>query len=141
MANVGIDIVEIARFEKWMDYSYDQLLKVFSLEEISEFKILSSRESKKQFLASRFAVKEAFYKALCSFLSELQFDIEGLTFDKIRREIHVVKNKYEIPTLKVNFNSIESVLGFEIPSNKLSVSISHEKNYAVCIVLIFQDYP
>ena len=27
---IGTDIVEIARFEKWKDFSYDQYRKVFS---------------------------------------------------------------------------------------------------------------
>jgi len=65
IAGIGIDSVEIARFNHWATtYTYATLRKTFSDHEI----IYCLQEANKtaQRFAVRFAAKEAAYKALCS---------------------------------------------------------------------------
>jgi|SRR3972149_3527402 len=59
---IGIDSVEIKRFHHWHMYSSTQLKRIFSVSEIVyclESPILSAER-----FAARFAVREAFFKAL-----------------------------------------------------------------------------
>ena len=59
---IGVDLVEIKRFERWHSYSDTTLKRIFSQQEI-EYARAEPRLSAQR-LAARFAVKEAAYKAL-----------------------------------------------------------------------------
>lgn len=61
---VGIDLVEIQRFNQWKYYSRKQLLRIFSDDEINYAFDNPAKTSER--LAVRFAAKEAFFKALYS---------------------------------------------------------------------------
>ena len=139
ISSIGVDIVRVDRFEAWINYSEERLLKVFNMHEIEDFMHEGDFQYKKQFLAGRFAAKEAFYKALCSLLSKLNFDLETFTFDKVRKHVFVIKNSYEIPELSVDWLSIDEVLGASVPKVDLSISISHEKDFAISTVLIIKS--
>jgi len=54
---IGVDIVKISRFENVSEHFIDRIL---TLEEKNEF---HKREDKIKYLASRFAAKEAYFKA------------------------------------------------------------------------------
>jgi phosphopantetheine--protein transferase-like protein len=139
ISSIGVDIVRVDRFEAWINYSEERLLKVFNMHEVEDFMHAGDFQYKKQFLAGRFAAKEAFYKALCSLLSKLNFDLETFTFDKVRKHVFVIKNSYEIPELSVDWLSIDEVLGASVPKVDLSISISHEKDFAISTVLIIKS--
>lgn len=136
ITSIGIDIVEVSRFEPWISYSKDKLSRVFSKHEIDYFMQVNNADYKKQFLASRFAAKEAFYKALCDFLNKLNFEIESLSFDKVRQHVEVIKNSYEIPSLNVNWIELNNILRMDVPRLDLSLSISHEKSFVVAAIII-----
>lgn len=59
---IGIDSVDIARFEQWHTYSHKKLLRVFSPAEIA-YSLENPTKSAERF-AVRFAAKEALFKAL-----------------------------------------------------------------------------
>ena len=59
---IGIDSVEIKRFEPWTSYSKNRLARIFSEHEITYS--LSNPKKAAERLAARFAAKEAFFKAL-----------------------------------------------------------------------------
>ena len=69
----GIDLVEIKRFETWSSYEETKLLRIFSKTEL--FDSIQKNNNKYPYstekLATRFAAKEAFYKALSSILVQL----------------------------------------------------------------------
>ena len=92
---IGIDIVEIARIE------LNIASKVLSKEEMSLFDDMSLVR-KREFLAGRFAIKEALYKA-------------GI--------------KESFSKLNVKYKKDNSIYLDDYPNVK--VSISHEKNYAI----------
>ena len=56
---IGIDSIEIARFRLWHTYSYRQLSRIFSSEEI-DYCLSNIIKSSERF-AVRFAAKEAFF--------------------------------------------------------------------------------
>lgn len=60
---IGSDIVEIKRFEKYLTDS-TRLNKLYTKEEMKQFSKISNKRRQMEFLASRFAVKEAMSKAL-----------------------------------------------------------------------------
>lgn len=132
---VGIDIVEVKRFASFDYTSARMASKIFSVAELEEYKTVARGD---EFLASRFAAKEAFYKALSSSIEN--FD---LSFAFIRKHVEVVK-RGEVPILRVNWDAIKEKI--EVPKfkehlvktslYKTSLSISHEKSYAVAIVIL-----
>lgn len=110
---VGIDIVENRRFS---DKEEKFLSRIFTEKEIS----LSPRVGKEAYYASRFASKEAFVKALgTGFTSLSPLDIE-IAEDETGRP-YVVMN--------------EKVSGV-LDSSSAHLSISHEKEYSVAMVVI-----
>jgi holo-[acyl-carrier protein] synthase len=133
IAGIGIDIVESGRFQKWNDYSSEQLAKVFSETEIKEALNISPI-NRPLFFASRFAVKEAFYKAFCSALTQKNI-LHKLTFSDIRTLCEITK-KNEVPFLKVDWKKIQTLLKKEIPSFNSHLSISHERTHALAFVVL-----
>lgn len=65
--SIGIDLVENHRFDAFID-DYRKLKRILSLREIEVFQTFTSTSRKLEFIASRFAGKEALIKA------GLQFD-------------------------------------------------------------------
>jgi len=110
---IGIDVVDILRFkqavEKWGEIF---LHRVFTEREISLYK------NRINSLAVRFAGKEAFYKALG----------KG---NLIWKEIEITGNDKPLITLYGKTKEI-------INNKKVSISLSHEKKFAVAVVLIFE---
>ena len=60
---IGCDIVDIHRFEKYVD-DKKRLEKLYTETELNEFYKITNHRRKMEFLAGRFAVKEATSKAL-----------------------------------------------------------------------------
>ncbi|WP_434325369.1 holo-ACP synthase [Mycoplasma capricolum] len=101
--NVGIDIVENKRIKLKEEF----IVKVLSANEIKTFN-LKNKKQKREFLAGRWAIKEAIIKTLDQPISMNKIDIEYIN-DK-----PVIKNQ-----------ELQNIL----------ISISHEKKYAVGIAL------
>lgn len=104
---VGIDIVKIDRIDENNQRFIDKILSD------KEKELLKSKANKKQFIAGRFACKEAFLKA----------NNCGI-FDLDLNKIEVLYQEHGNP--------------FILYKNKVydQVSISHEKEYAIAIVII-----
>ena len=82
---IGCDIVDIHRFEKYVD-DKKRLEKLYTENELNEFYKITNHRRKIEFLAGRFAVKEATSKALGVGISkDFSFhDIEILKDEKGR---------------------------------------------------------
>ena len=80
---IGSDIVDISRFEKYLD-DERRLKKIYTDYELAEFFKITNKRRKMEFLAARFAVKEALSKALGVGISkEFSFhDVEVLKDNK-----------------------------------------------------------
>lgn len=126
MKSIGIDTVEIYRFENWKNYNIQQLNHIFTLKEI-EYCLSLPLKSAERF-AVRFAAKEAFFKALSSYLQT------SISTFKIFKNAEIYKNKLMIPSMQVHDIKIKKIL----KKNKINIKISltHTQNIATAIVII-----
>lgn len=99
---IGIDIVDLKRIDNKI------AKKILSLAEYNQYEVLNE-ERKKEYLAGRFAVKEALFKA------------SGENIDY--KQISIINNKYGKPILNYE-NSF--------------LSISHDGDY-VCAVVVLEE--
>ncbi len=118
MIGIGIDLVEISRFQNSIAKS-GFLQRCFCKSEIEYYQ----KSKKITYLAGRFAVKEATVKALGTGL------IQGLAFT----DIEVIKLPSGAPNIVLRDKAFELACSLNI--KKWFVSISHTPNYATAIVL------
>lgn len=116
----GIDAVNIQRAKR-LDNAFVQ--RYFSPEEIREYEGLKSshEDVRAQFLASRFAVKEAYAKACGT----------GFCENVVPSEISTVKDKNGKPMIELAGRTLKS-------SKKATVhlSITHEDPLAIAMVIL-----
>ena len=120
IAGIGIDAVQISRMEKWANNTV--LLERF----FDNREILVIRDRGKDMirsLASHFAAKEAFGKALGT-------GIMGLTL----KDIMILSRKNERPILHVEGSALEAmkISG----ANKVHVSLTHDGDLALAFVVL-----
>lgn len=116
LEGIGVDIVQNSRFETLSENTVNHIL---STAERKEAGALSGR-ARLEFLASRFAAKEALAKALGTGFTRLQ-----------PRHITVVHDEMGKPCFSVSGEVAELFSNVEI-----HLSISHEKDYSVAMVVL-----
>jgi holo-[acyl-carrier protein] synthase len=119
---LGVDIVEVARIRRLI-YGYGQkfLTRILGPEELLQ---LQSRRDAAEFVAGRFAAKEALIKALGRYLTSRPswVDLE-ITADNAGQPI-------------VHYRQ---TLGETLKTVHTSISISHEKSYAVAMAVLSEE--
>ncbi|MEH7110347.1 MULTISPECIES: holo-ACP synthase [Bacillaceae] len=112
---IGIDIIELSRVQELIDRQTKFADRVLTPAEKDRFETLSDRR-KVEFLAGRFAAKEAYSKAVGSGIGkELSFlDIE-IASDMLGKPF------------------------FLKPTGKAHLSITHSRDYAVAQVVLEED--
>ncbi len=112
IVGIGIDIIEVKRIKDLAEKNPEFLLRIFTPAEID----YCSRK-KKKFLhfAARFAVKEAFFKAIGKKISWKDVELTNLPTGK--------------PQLKINAEE-------KIYFDTAHVSISHLEEYALAMVIL-----
>lgn len=111
---IGIDIVELPRIKKLIIKSDRFSRRILTEREFQLWKSLSAQR-KIEWLAGRFAVKEAFSKAYGTGIGAISF-----------QDIEVLPDSVGQPQLEY-FGEVQDIY---------HVSISHSKNYAVAQVII-----
>ncbi|MBU8932882.1 MAG: holo-ACP synthase [candidate division Zixibacteria bacterium] len=119
---VGMDIVEIERIREDIKRYGDSFMKRILGE--TEQKVFAARANREQFLAGRFACKEAVIKALGYRLKNRP----------PYTDLEIVNDDTGQPVLQLPEN-IQQQLG----SAKVLISISHENNYAAAVAIITED--
>ncbi len=118
----GIDIVEIARIksvnDRWGDRFAERILT------IKERSDLKNRRDSETYIASRFAAKEAFLKALGTGYAH------GISW----HDMEVARKKGKRPSLHISGRALEIMNEMNVGS--IHLSISHEKKYAVAQVIL-----
>lgn len=123
----GIDIVDIARFNHWHTKPITQLKRCFSDEELSYCLEIPSKSAER--FATRFAAKEAFYKAFCVWQHDRTYSLMTIC-----NTVYVVKYAHSMPQLKVNWHELN------VESEPIChVTLSHAKKCAVAYVLLEQN--
>ncbi|MGO4889641.1 holo-ACP synthase [Anaerobacillus sp. MEB173] len=110
---IGIDIIELSRIEPMLE-NRKFIERILTVGEIERFHSLSAKR-KVEFFAGRFSAKEAFAKAKGTGIGR------HLSFQDI--EVH--NDEFGKPFIRS-----------EDPEEKVHLSISHSKEYAVAQVII-----
>ena len=119
---VGTDVVEVSRIAKALErFGDDFAKKILSPE---EFLVFQKNNLKENFLAKRFAAKEAFAKALGT----------GFRGGVNVKSIIVINNELGRPDIKLDENVARLLEEKKIKSCHLS--ISDEKNIAAAFVVL-----
>lgn len=126
---IGIDMVsiaEIARIAGEMDPKHPERLDAFVRRAFTpaEVELALARHNPAEFLAGRFAVKEAAFKALAPRTAE------GFDF----RIIETLTAPSGAPVITIDAPKLQPVLA-EAGVTELLVSITNEDDYAVAVVL------
>ena len=111
-AAIGIDIVEFKSIKEKITDAF--INRVLSQEEQILYDKITHPQRKIEFIAGRFAVKEAYTKCYQVFETPLNLN-----------QVSVLKNEHGAPTIKSPYR----------PEDVLKVSLSHSKNYVVAIVM------
>ncbi|MDR1195760.1 MAG: holo-ACP synthase [Endomicrobium sp.] len=110
--NIGVDIEEVKRFEKYVR-DKDYLERVFAEDEIS---YCMPKKNPAQHLAARFAAKEAVWKAVSAKNKKLIItDISIKNAQSGKPEVYIKNRKYK----------------------KIDVSLSHADKYVVAVAIAF----
>jgi len=125
ISGIGVDIAEIARFQRMQDRYGDRIARRLLTEQ--EFQQYKKRNCSASFLALRFAAKEAASKALGTGIAR------GIGF----HSIEVVNDALGKPNLQ--FYSKASQLITDRKITRAMLSLSDEKNYAVAMVVLEVD--
>ncbi|MGY0693674.1 holo-ACP synthase [Virgibacillus sp. FSP13] len=112
---IGIDLVELTRIRSSIERNPRFIERILTVEERAVFEHLSTDNRKVEYLAGRFAAKEAFAKAVGTGIGKLSF-----------QHIKVLPDKQGAPILIAE--------GFE--NANVFVSITHSNNYAAAQIVI-----
>jgi holo-[acyl-carrier protein] synthase len=117
---IGTDIIEISRIQKALDRSSSFINKIFTK---SEIEYLDSRNMRAEFVAGKFAAKEAVAKAIGT--GFIGFDFRDIEIDKTTLGKPIV-------ILRGNAKKMDQKWG----RYKIHLSISHSKENAVAYAII-----
>lgn len=112
---IGIDIIELERIERAMLRNERFVDRILTKKEKERFEQLTEMNRKVEYVAGRFAAKEACAKAIGTGIGTVSF-----------QHIEVLNDKMGAPTLTVTGKEAETFF----------ISISHSKRYAVAQVII-----
>ncbi len=119
--SLGIDLVDVDRIRHLAERHGDRFLRrVYGCEELAA---LQSRHDRYQFLAGRFAAKEAAIKALG----------RSLSVRPPYRDIQIVNDNTGQPQLL-----LAEDLSRRLDNLESQVSISHERSHAVAVVVLWE---
>lgn len=111
----GIDLVELDRMMALVEKGTKIANRILTEKEKEIYDSYSSKKRKIEFLAGRFAAKEAFSKALGTGIGEVGF-----------RDIEILPNSKGAPVLTCRVTQDKNI----------HLSISHSRDYAIAQVII-----
>src|ERR1017187_7870364 len=120
---IGVDMVSVSRIAHSLSVSAGFAQTVFANSEL-EYAMRLPEHRGHEYLAGRFAVKEAVLKALH----------RGIEAPLMMKEIEAVSQADGRPSLQLTGSVAQ--IAHEIGLSDWQVSISHEENYAVAFVLL-----
>lgn len=118
---IGVDITEIKRIEKAISRNTNFINKLFT---DSEIDILEKRNFRPEFVAGRFAAKEAISKAFGTGIRNFGFKDMEIINDSLGKPEVILKTKAQDVVTNIG------------KSYKIHLSISHEREYAVAYALL-----
>ena len=120
---IGVDIIEISRIKDSVERFGDNFLnKIYTTGEIN---YCLSKANKYQHLAARFAAKEAVAKALAT----------GWNKEFSWQHIEITNEPSGLPVVELK-GKLKSFLE---PDKNLKISMSHSRDYVVCMAIIYKE--
>lgn len=116
---IGIDLIEIKRIQEALSRGDKLINRVLTAEEQEIFAQIKNERRQLEYIAGRFAAKEAFAKATGRGIGKLSF-----------QDIEILNLPSGAPRL--------SAKGYE--HERIFVSISHTENYATAQVIIEEEH-
>lgn len=124
IVGVGTDIVAVQRWQDMIDkFGLKVARKILTVKEIESFLALEV-DNRANFLAKRFAAKEAAVKALGTGFRD------GISF----QDMEIVNNHLGQPNITLHGKSLARFN--QLSCKNINISIADEKNYAVAFVVI-----
>ena len=123
ICGIGCDIAKIARFQSWLEKP-EMIARFFNERELFPGQH-ASLGRRMEWYAARFAAIEAFAKALGTGFSAFKL-----------ADIYIEKNCDGQPFLRVTGGAREKLESLYGRDTQIHVSLSHEKEYAVALVII-----
>lgn len=125
MINTGVDIVEISRIERIIKNKKEKFYRrLFTKDEIT---YLESRNNKANTVAGLVAAKEAVGKILGTGIGSISWT-----------DIEIVHNDAGKPMVNLNPKIKEKL--HKLNMTEISLSISHEKEYAIAFAIGYYSY-
>ena len=120
---IGTDIVEIARITRLLEQDLDFAARILGPQEFAEFarRQAANRARGMRYVATRFAAKEAFGKALGT----------GIVAPMTLHDLQTLNLENGQPVLKTSGALVAVVKNW-----RCHVSLSDEKNYAIATVIL-----
>jgi holo-[acyl-carrier protein] synthase len=109
---IGIDIVEFEEIRERLSDRFIQ--RILSLREQERYFNMKSTEARVAYIAGRFAAKEAYTKVYKNFDHSLNFT-----------DVEILNDENGAPYIVSTYK----------PEDKVEVSISHSRNYAVAVCI------
>ncbi|MGC2310880.1 MAG: 4'-phosphopantetheinyl transferase superfamily protein [Candidatus Babeliaceae bacterium] len=122
---VGIDAAEIVRFKEWHKKPFQQLNRIFSIQEIAY--CLNNDQLSAQRFAARFAAKEALYKVLTQLSTALPPFFTVCSASSLE---HLPSG---VPCFTINWERLDLI------ASPITVSITHTHAIAVAIVFLSES--
>ncbi len=127
---IGIDSVEIHRFNHWHTYNKKQLQRLFSESEIA-FCLSEPRLSAERF-AIRFAAREACYKAFGHIVKE-----HMIPFLTLCKAITIHRSAQGFPSVMIDWKALQPYTKKPSPPDyELFLSLTHTEITATAFVII-----
>jgi len=126
---LGIDSVEISRFTSWAEFPHEKLSRLFSEREI--YYCLENPTKSAERFAARFAVREAFFKALAQLAPGNE-----IPFLSLCKMVKVESTPKAAPQLIVNWPAIEEKTQKNHQNLHCWLSITHTSTTATVMVII-----
>lgn len=125
MINTGVDIVQISRIERIIKNKKERFYRrLFTNDEIT---YLESRNNNSNTVAGLFAAKEAIGKVLGTGIGSISWT-----------DIEIVHNNAGKPMVNLNPKIKEKL--HKLDMTEISLSISHEKEYAIAFAIGYYNY-
>lgn len=128
---IGIDSVDISRFDEYHTHDHTFLEKLFSPQEIA---YCLSQPKPAQHFASRFAAREAFFKAHQAMLFTLGQQ-HPATLLTVVKHLQITHNERGLPLLDIDWHAL---LSEGVSAPKAHISLTHTSKVATAFVILEQ---
>ncbi len=126
---IGIDSVSVERFKSWSSINAVRLKKIFPEEEIAY--CLKVPKLSAQRFAVRFAMREAFFKALCGMQKRAEHP-----FLKVCKAVKLLHTDNQIPVIEIEWGKLITDKKEMADSLIVHCSLTHTCEQATAFVII-----